>query len=193
MNVEESMDYLRETARNCLEDPYRTLCLAAIENYAEGYGGAKHHHAYKGGLAVHVADVVRRCVELANSETIDMSVLLTAAYWHDHCKLLEYREVKPATSFTDGPEGVLIPAVIGYTDYIKMISHPVGSTYALRDALYDYLKAGGACEAIFPLDKITHCMLSHHGRKEWGSPVEPAANEAWILHAADMMSSRADA
>jgi 3'-5' exoribonuclease len=33
-------------------------------------------------------------------------------------------------------------------------------------------------------------MLAHHGRKEWGSPVEPATNEAWILHAADMMSSR---
>ena len=37
--------------------------------------------------------------------------------------------------------------------------------------------------------KIEHAMLAHHGRKEWGSPVEPATAEAFILHAADMMSA----
>jgi 23S rRNA maturation-related 3'-5' exoribonuclease YhaM len=67
MNVEESMNYLRTTAETLLDQPYRALCLAAIKDYDKGYGGAKHHHAYKGGLAVHVADVVRRCLELSGS------------------------------------------------------------------------------------------------------------------------------
>jgi len=40
------------------------------------------------------------------------------------------------------------------------------------------------------LERIEHLLLSHHGRKEWGSPVEPLTAEAFILHAADMMSSR---
>jgi 23S rRNA maturation-related 3'-5' exoribonuclease YhaM len=39
-------------------------------------------------------------------------------------------------------------------------------------------------------DAVIHCMLSHHGRREWGSPVEPVTPEAYILHVADMLSSR---
>ena len=188
MTVEESMDYLRNTAVSYLQAPYRELCLEAMQDYATGYGGAKHHHAYKGGLAVHVADVVRRCLMLANPETTDMAVLLTAAYWHDYEKLSEYREVKPSETTV---EGKLIPAIVGYTDYIKIIGHPVGSTYAFIAAV-----VGLHLREHCPMEKqnaIVHCMLSHHGRKEWGSPVEPATQEAWLLHAADIMSSRADA
>ena len=185
MTVEESMEYLRWAA-SYLQTPYRDLCIAAIERYAKGYGGAKHHHAYRGGLAVHVADVVCRCLELANPETTDMEVLLTAAYWHDYEKLSEYEEKKPAVEAFGGE---FVPAVVGYTDYTKMIGHPVGSTYA-------FLKAVVAFNDVelppAKRDAVVHCMLAHHGRKEWGSPVEPATNEAWLLHAADMMSSRAD-
>ena len=35
-------------------------------------------------------------------------------------------------------------------------------------------------------------ILSHHGKKEWGSPIEPQSQGAWILHLADMMSARVD-
>jgi 23S rRNA maturation-related 3'-5' exoribonuclease YhaM len=39
---------------------------------------------------------------------------------------------------------------------------------------------------------ITHNILSHHGMREWGSPVAPATKEAWILHLCDNMSARLD-
>jgi len=45
----------------------------------------------------------------------------------------------------------------------------------------------------FPEDlelKIKHIILSHHGRKEWGSPVEPGFPEAHIVHSLDLMDSR---
>lgn len=38
--------------------------------------------------------------------------------------------------------------------------------------------------------QIGHIILSHHGRKEWGSPVEPQTPEAHIVHHLDMLSSR---
>ena len=35
-----------------------------------------------------------------------------------------------------------------------------------------------------------HLILSHHGQKEWGSPVIPYTLEAQILHYADLIDSR---
>jgi 23S rRNA maturation-related 3'-5' exoribonuclease YhaM len=39
-------------------------------------------------------------------------------------------------------------------------------------------------------DAVVHCLLSHHGRREWGSPVEPQTLEALLLHQADMASAK---
>ena len=177
-NIAEAMEYLRDTAQLLLPEPYCTLCLRAIISYDKGYGGARHHHAYEGGLAVHVADVVRRCRYMCGP-VVDISVLLTAAYWHDHCKLLDYK---------GNPDGT-----VGYTPYTKQIGHVVGSVLAFSDiASVPVLDANGKyfCVPDRAQNAIIHCMLAHHGRKEWGSPVEPATLEAYILHSADMLSSR---
>lgn len=37
---------------------------------------------------------------------------------------------------------------------------------------------------------LRHCMLSHHGKKDWGSPIIPSTREAIFLHQLDMMQSR---
>jgi 3'-5' exoribonuclease len=34
---------------------------------------------------------------------------------------------------------------------------------------------------------LLHCILAHHGKKEWGSPVNPMIPEAFALHALDKM------
>jgi 3'-5' exoribonuclease len=103
---------------------------------------------------------------------VDWEVLATAVCWHDYDKLKEY-ELKE-----DGK--------IGYTDYIRTTGHVVGSVLEFV-ALVDDEQGWYFTKK---REAITHCMLSHHGRKEWGSPVEPATREAFILHAADMLSSR---
>jgi 3'-5' exoribonuclease len=102
---------------------------------------------------------------------MDKNVLLVAAYWHDYAKLNEYQ-----CDISGGK--------IAVTEYRKTTGHVVGSSYALMYYLIRHKMD------IPDLDPIVHCMLSHHGRREWGSPVEPATREAWTLHAADMLSSR---
>jgi 23S rRNA maturation-related 3'-5' exoribonuclease YhaM len=42
------------------------------------------------------------------------------------------------------------------------------------------------------IDEVWHCILSHHGMKEWGSPVAPQTRMAWLLHLADGLSARLD-
>ena len=40
--------------------------------------------------------------------------------------------------------------------------------------------------------KLEHMILSHHGKLEWGSPVQPAFLEAVILHHLDMIDSQGE-
>ena len=39
-------------------------------------------------------------------------------------------------------------------------------------------------------EKLIHLVLSHHGMKEYGSPVEPQIKEAEILHYLDILDSK---
>jgi 3'-5' exoribonuclease len=39
-------------------------------------------------------------------------------------------------------------------------------------------------------DEVFHAILSHHGRREYGSPVSPATRIAWLLHLCDSISAR---
>jgi len=167
--VANAMDCLRAIVRTWVDEPYLSLCLKAVDGCDRGYGGAKHHHAYLGGLAVHVAEVVKLLLKMANPQCIDLDVLLTAACWHDHGKLREY-ELK-----SDGS--------IGTTPYAKEVGHVVGS-------VMEFYQHWPSNDMLAKRDAVIHCMLAHHGRREWGSPVEPATAEAWLLHAADMLSSR---
>jgi 3'-5' exoribonuclease len=38
--------------------------------------------------------------------------------------------------------------------------------------------------------QLLHLILSHHGRNEWGSPVEPATAEALVVSSADLIDAQ---
>ena len=130
-------------------------------------GGSEHHHNYRHGLVIHVNEVMRNVLYMTNDNPSDE--LITAVLWHDLMKTRDYF-LKLDVQVTKLP-------------YRKLINHVAGSAMEFHKL----------CSAFLPkeqLEYIEHLLLSHHGRKEWGSPVEPATAEAFILHAADMMSSR---
>ena len=37
---------------------------------------------------------------------------------------------------------------------------------------------------------LEHLIVSHHGRREWGSPIEPSTPEAFVLHLIDNLDSK---
>jgi 3'-5' exoribonuclease len=107
---------------------------------------------------------------------VNRDVLITAALWHDYCKIYEYTE----------PLG---NGVWDYStdNYRNRIGHIAGSVLAF------YQRAEAGCNNIKQpvLDAIAHCILAHHGPvREWGSPVAPQTLEALILHQADMLSAK---
>lgn len=175
-DIDAALEYL---SRQCLKltGVNRLLCDPVLydERFVKGYGsgtGTDHsHHSYKGGLVVHTAEVMQTALAMASTPAFvaDPQILTIAALWHDYAKIHDY----------DG-EGK-------GTNYRKLIRHVSGS--------YQYYMRTVDKVLGFPPDslppavvEIGHCILAHHGRKEWGSPIEPQTKEASILHYADMMS-----
>lgn len=147
--------------------------------FRKGVASISHHanpaHREPGGLVIHTAEVVSWVKNLAWGTPLDMKVLLLSAIWHDYGKIFEYRR-KEDGSFEKVPE------------ILEKLGHPYCSAMAFkRDwELNPFLKSITGPRA----EHIEHCILSHHGRREWGAIKEPATPEALLLHTADMMSAR---
>jgi 3'-5' exoribonuclease len=170
---------LRDTLSFVLGNPRFHLAPASSDDPNSGHK----HHAYSGGLVVHTAEVLERALLMADfyrnpNEHQKYDVLIAAAIWHDFAKIHEY-------TFLEG-NGPFAPANIRKEPYKKLIAHVAGSYAEFLNAA----KATNLAQEDPDLtDRVGHCILAHHGRKEWGSPVEPQTEEAFILHSADMWSS----
>lgn len=173
MTPKEAVDWMIFEAE-LRPEKIKRLLLAPLRSqvFLHGYGSSvdtNHaHHAYPGGLAVHTAEVLENAIAMASAgdylQKPNLDVLVPAAILHDVAKWYDYDE--------QGKK----------TDHGRKIYHVAGS--------YEYFcRAARRVELDFELtQQISHCILSHHGRKEWGSPSEPQTVEAQILHFADYLS-----
>lgn len=128
------------------------------------------HHAYRGGLLEHVVSMAELATLVAGHyRDLDLDLMLLGVLFHDLGKLRELGAM-PANDYT--LEGRLIGHVV------------IG-----RDLLLE------RCRAIdgFPDDLrmlLEHMVLSHQGKKEFASPVEPMTPEALALHFVDDLDSK---
>jgi 3'-5' exoribonuclease len=100
--------------------------------------------------------------------SLDVDVVVAGALLHDLGKIYSY-SMSPIPEITL-PGAVLDHIAIGYSSFEKL-----------------------AEQANLPPElrlHIGHIMLSHHGQKEFGSPVLPATLEALIVSAADELDFR---
>lgn len=167
---------LRDGTMEVLEDPKFLACPAAKSK----------HQAYTGGLVVHTAEVMNSAKLMSCSYhlKVNVDVLVAAVVWHDYGKIYDYtvNDVPSGCPSVDGKEPPSLGILIDYTEHQKLIRHLPRSYAMFISEFGDNLEAE-------MIDAIGHCILSHHGRKEWGSPVEPQTAEAHILHFADMLSA----
>lgn len=123
------------------------------------------HHGFVGGLLEHTLSVVKLCDYFAGTyPIINRDLLLTAAMFHDIGKTKEL-SVFPENDYTD--DGQLLGHIVIGTEML---------TERIR-AIPDF-PAKAATE-------LKHCILSHHGELEYGSPKKPAIIEALALSFAD--------
>jgi 3'-5' exoribonuclease len=175
--IKANLAYLKQIAQSLPHD-YEILASSILSDprFQSSPGSSGHHHAYLGGLLQHTTEVVQNVVHLSgarNGSLEHYDELLLAAIWHDYHKIYEY-EMQ-----TRGDEQAILRM-----PYRVRIGHVAGSFAEF----YHQAKLTGLTDDAINL--IGHIMLAHHGRLEWRSPVEPQTAEAFILHAADMLSAR---
>lgn len=171
-------EYLCKQNDNVCSDEwadFNTCHILELNDFWKWPASLGKHQAHYGGLAIHTAHVCS-IADAMVYELIDVrrDLVFTACLWHDIAKLHDYAiEVDDQGNYSWSD-----------TEFRKMERHLVRSYADFRAAAKD----AELNEA--DVDFVAHLILAHHGRKEWGSPVEPQCAEAWAVHAADMMSGR---
>lgn len=141
------------------------------------------HHAVVGGSVIHIAQILQIITPLGGLDPhMNFQALIVAAVWHDLEKVSDYipsDKTDTELYFAPNAEGKFEP-----TRHYDLIGHLAGSAMEYHRICSNLYR--GQIDHLH----IEHLILSHHGRKEWGSPVEPKTPEAWLLHSADMLSSQ---
>jgi len=140
-----------------------------IEQYRRWPAAVRHHGAVVGGLLEHTVNVSLITQFLTILYSCNQELALAGALLHDIGKLQELEE-QPGRGFT--PNGNMFGHIFLGTQYVQQ--------HAMNIAEIDEATR---------LD-LLHIILSHHGTKEFGSPVYPATIEALIVHLADMTEAK---
>ncbi len=160
-------EYLRRLVDGFLADE------AFTSKFRRAAAGKKWHHAYRGGLLKHCVEMA----ELVNGvctvyPTLDRDLMLAAVLVHDVGKIEELSD----------------DLFIEYTTVGKLLGHLNLGAMFVEKAI------AGIPE--FPEDlrlHLLHCVLSHHGTLENGSPVVPKTPEAFAFHQIDNLGAQLDA
>ena len=80
-------------------------------------------------------------------------------------------------------------AAIDKTDEGNFIGHIVIGDRWIREKIEELRKNGKEFSKELE-NQLSHLILSHHGKYEWGSPRMPITIEACTLHFADLMDSQ---
>lgn len=123
------------------------------------------HHGFVGGLLEHTLSVTKLCQYFADTHpVINRDLLITAALFHDIGKMQEL------SSFPEND----------YTNEGQLLGHIFIGANEITSSIRKMAKFPKKLES-----ELIHCILSHHGELEYGSPKKPATIEALALHLAD--------
>ena len=122
------------------------------------------HHAYAGGLLEHILKLAEVGGGLAASYGVDPDLVLAGAILHDLGKLEELGHDGATTYSRSG--NLLGHITLG----VKMVGEMAAEIAGVPDDLRE---------------RLEHMVVSHHGARALGSPVEPMTEEALILSAID--------
>lgn len=155
-----------------IENPFLHKLLDSFfldDNFAKAFRNSSAaktvHHGFIGGLLEHTLSVTKMCEYYCKAyPLLKRDLLLTAAICHDIGKI---KELSPF------PEN-------DYTDDGQFLGHIVMGTEMVADKIREI---DGFPK--FLASELKHCILSHHGELEYGSPKKPAIMEAVALNFAD--------
>ncbi len=162
-------DYLNRISNKVLKDITNSIYAELKKKFYLHPAATSYHHNYSGGLAYHTSTMLKIADGLLNIyHYINKDLVYSAIILHDIYKSIEIE--------ADGKEYSVDGSLLGH---ISMSSANVLVTA-------DKLGYKDKEEVLM----LQHIILSHHGKKEWGSPVEPKTPEALLVHYCDNIDSK---
>jgi len=138
--------------------------------YSEYPAATSIHHAYPGGLLNHTHQMLHMLDGLYPCLPYEIKVerCILAILFHDYGKVYEYN--RQGDSQPD----------------MYLLGHIYIGAHKLQNVLEQ--------QQIDPeeIKRIIHCVLAHHGQREYGSPVLPCTQEASIVSYLDNISAKVD-
>jgi len=181
-------EFILQTIQMLGDPRLRALCDAFLNEWGERFRRAaaarKYHHARRGGLVEHTAQMMRVAKEIAPVyPQLNTDLLIAGILFHDSGKLWE-------NQFSE--KGF----VMDYDELGELVGH-ISIGLELVNSLWRKLSAENAerWKIYSPPSEdvrlhLLHLIGSHHGQKELGSPVEPKTPEAMALHYIDNLDSK---
>lgn len=171
--IDEMWTDLRERVEKVSNPWIRRLLTSVVDQRAERLriwpAAVTVHHAYRGGLLEHILKLSEVGSALADAYGVDADLLLAGAILHDIGKL---EELAYDGAGTYSREGNLV-------GHITIGAGMVREAAKAIEGFPDELRA-----------RLEHMVVSHHGARELGSPVEPMTEEALILSAIDDLDAQ---
>jgi 3'-5' exoribonuclease len=184
-------DYSKiESFTASIGDPrLRKLGLLFLQEFGDrmrrSAGARNYHHARRGGLVEHVAQMMR-CSDAVAAiyPGLNRDLLLAGVLFHDAGKLWE--NCFPKDSF-----------IMPYDVRGELMGH-VAIGVELVNRLWQRLKESpdfSEWSSLIPDSELVrlhlvHLVAAHHGEKQFGSPVEPRTPEAMTLHLIDNLDAK---
>jgi len=156
-------DDYRRVLENCFNDDVKELFFTYPASRS-------HHHSYVHGLLQHSIDVAEISLSIASHFSgLDKDLIVTGSLLHDIGKLKSY-DVDDVSK-------------IQQTNWHSLLGHLSMSALFVSKVVHEEADPE-------KMMRLYHLILSHHGDLNSGSPIECKTKEAYIVHEADMISSR---
>ena len=180
-DVDQMWAELLEITREIHDEPLRLLIKKFTEDtervdaFKRAPAAVQMHHPYVGGLLEHTLNIAKLTkVVLPLYPRLNADLLIAAVFLHDLGKTAELTSGL-SIRYTDRGQlvGHITMAAIWIQEKAALVSDELGDTFPAKT-----------------LDLLQHLILSHHGFKEYGSPILPAIPEAFVLHYLDNLDAK---
>jgi len=181
-------EFIVQSIRTIVDPRLRALSEMFVNEWGDRFrrtaAARKYHHARRGGLVEHTAQMIRIARAVAPLyPQLNIDLLIAGILFHDSGKLWENQFSE--TGF-----------VMDYDELGELVGH-ISIGLEVVNSLWRKLSADNAdvWKTYLPSSEdvrlhLLHLIGAHHGQKELGSPVEPKTPEAMTLHYIDNLDSK---
>lgn len=203
--IDEAVAIIQEALSTVAESIYKDLVYNILSerwaDFSTWTAASGMHHNMLGGLLVHTAEVVSQAEKISDfwenkygPYFINKELLLAGALLHDVAKTAELDVDRFSGSTSYSTLATLETHITMCCTWIDI------EAYKLRLGYQTYrINEIGDQEGVKTQETLEfeqeavrllkHLILSHHGKKEYGSPIDMNTPEAYILNTADELSA----